>query len=126
MSFQPEGMQPEGYQPEGYQPEADVGQLPAGVAFDINGSYIPVIDPDGTRVFTPSWADELPTGVTLSSVVHTLPSPLVHLGESNTTTTSSVRISGARHGQMYMVECEATLSNGETVNRGFPLRCFNG
>lgn len=126
MSFQPEGMQPDGYQPEGYQPEADVGQLPTGFAFDINGATIPVIDPDDTRVFSPSWADELPAGVTLEDVAHTLPSPLVHEGESNTDTTSSVRISGAKHSQMYSVQCTATLSNGETMSRGFPLRCFNG
>lgn len=125
MSFQPEGMQPDGYQPEGYQPEAG-GALPAGIAFDVNGAYVPLIDPDDATVFTPDWTDELPTGVTLVGVTHTLPSPLVHGGESNTTTTSSVRISGARHGQMYAIACVATLSNAETINRQFPLRCFNG
>lgn len=102
------------------------GSLPAGFAFDINGALIPLIDPDESTVFTPSWVDELPDGVTLSSVLHTVPSPLVHAGESNTTTTSSVRISGARHGQVYSIECEATLSNGETMSKSFPLRCFNG
>lgn len=104
----------------------DAGALPTGIEYDINGSYIPLIGPDATTVFTPSWADELPVGVTLSSVVHTLPSPLIKGGESSTAATSSVRIGGARHGNTYLIQCAATLSNGETINRQFPLRCFNG
>lgn len=87
---------------------------------------IPLIDPGDSANFRMDWSDALPSGVTVSAVTHTLPSPLTKVSESNDTTTSTVRVSGALHAGLYLVEAAATLSNGETLNRQFPLRCFNG
>lgn len=75
------------------------------------------------------WDDALPEGVTLQgNVVHTLPTPLVKVDESSdpVRATSTVMMSGAEHGGLYMIAGTATLSNGETLNRSFPVRCFNG
>lgn len=102
------------------------GQITPGVQFDINGSFIPYLSSVSARTFTPSWVDELPAGAVLDTVTHTAPSPLVKVSESNTSTTSSVRISGALHGKTYLITCEALLSTGDTIYRRFPVRCFNG
>jgi hypothetical protein len=65
-------------------------------------------------------------GATISSVLHTVPSPLTKVSESNTTTTSTVRVSGGEHGHMYQIQGVATLSTGRTLERTFPLRVFYG
>lgn len=62
---------------------------------------------------------------TLSSVTHTVPTGLTVVSESNTTTTSTVRLSGATHGSTYNVKGTATLSTGRTLVREFPLRIFS-
>lgn len=89
---------------------------------------IPVIDPDDSAVFLIDWSDALAEGVTIGSVTHILPEPLVKITESTNAVSgvSSVKISGALHGSTYLVQAQTTLSNGETLNRQFPLRCFNG
>ena len=84
-----------------------------------------LFDPSDDAIVTFNWADVLPSGVTVSSVTHTVDSPLVKGAESNTTTTSSVKVSGALHGGLYMVTGSATLSNGEVINRQFPIRGWN-
>lgn len=87
---------------------------------------IPLIDPADSAWYEFDWTSALPTSVTVTSVTHTLPSPLTKVSESTSTPTSAVRVSGAVHGKVYMVEAAATLSNGEVINRQFPLRAFNG
>jgi hypothetical protein len=87
---------------------------------------IPVIDPGDNAAFEVDWTEALAEGVTLSSVTHTVPNPLTKVDEDNDGTTSTVRVTGAVHGGLYMIEAEATLSTGETLNRQFPLRAFNG
>ena len=87
---------------------------------------IPLIDSGDSTWFECDWTDSLPAGVTVSSVVHSVPSPLVKAAESTATPLSYVRVSGAIHGQTYLIEASATLSNTEVLNRQFPLRCFNG
>lgn len=87
---------------------------------------IGLIDPGDNVRFDLDWTDELDDGVTLSAVTHTVPSPLTKVSESVTSSNSYVRISGAVHGYTYLIEASATLSTGETLNRQFPLRCFNG
>lgn len=61
---------------------------------------------------------------TVSSVAHSVDatSGLVIVSESATTTTSTVRLSGATHGHTYNVKGTATLSTGRTLVRTFPLR----
>ncbi len=88
---------------------------------------IVLADPGDSMIITIDWSDVLATGVTLDTVVHTVPSPLVRVSQSTDTGTgqSQVRISGALHGAIYMIEAEATLSNTEVVNRQFPVRGWN-
>ena len=88
---------------------------------------IPLLDPGDSVLLTVDWADALVPGVTLSSVVHTPPAPLTKGIETTNTGTgqSQVRVSGAVHGALYMIEAAATLSNGEIVNRQFPVRGWN-
>lgn len=65
---------------------------------------------------------------TLSSVVHTVPSPLVKDAEATNspiTGWSTVKLHGALHGGLYQVEATATLNNGEVVNRAATVRGFN-
>lgn len=85
-----------------------------------------LIDPGDNASYAIDWSDVLDAGVTLSSVTHTVPSPLVKGAESTVSPNSYVSISNAKHGKTYMIEGAATLSTGETLNRQFPLRCFNG
>lgn len=84
-----------------------------------------LFDPSDNALVTFDWTDVLPASVTVIGVVHTVPSPLVKGTESASSPTSSVKISGAVHGGMYMVEGQATLSNGEVINRQFPIRGWN-
>lgn len=84
-----------------------------------------LFDPSDNALVTFDWSDVLPEAVTVTGAVHTLPSPLVKGTESYTSSTSTVKVSGAQHGAMYMVEGQATLSNGEVLNRQFPIRGWN-
>lgn len=89
---------------------------------------IALLDPDDQALVTIDWSDVLTSGVTLSgSVLHIVPLPLTKTSESTDigTNRSQVRIAGAVHGALYMVSAQATLSNGETINRQFPLRGWN-
>lgn len=88
---------------------------------------IPLADPSDSAWYEFDWADALPSGQTINAATHTVPSPLTKVAEANTTTASQVRISGALHGGLYMIEAQVTLTpSGETLNRQFPLRAFNG
>lgn len=84
-------------------------------------------DPSDSALYTFQW-DDLPASVTLTAVTHSVPTGLTKVSESTNTVagTSTVKISGGVHGVMYMIEAQATLSNGESLNRQFPLRVFNG
>lgn len=88
---------------------------------------IPLIDPDDVVLFRLEWSD-LPSGVTIGAVTHAVPSPLTKVEETTVSASaySDVKVSGAKHGGLYMIEGQTTLSNGEVLNRQFPLRCFNG
>lgn len=85
---------------------------------------IPVKSPGDNIDFQMTW-DGL-GAATISSVTHTVPSPLTKVGESATTTTSTVRISGGLHGQVYNIIGVATLDTGRTLERSFPLRIYAG
>ena len=85
-----------------------------------------LVDPGDSIVLEMDWSDSLADGVTISGVTHSVPLPLTKVSESDDSPSSFVRVSGAVHGQTYLIEASATLSTGETLNRQFPLRCFNG
>lgn len=89
---------------------------------------IVLLDPSDSALITVDWSDVLTGGLTLlGSVTHTVPSPLSKVSESTNAGAglSQVKVSGAVHGALYMVEAQATLSNGETINRQFPVRGWN-
>lgn len=71
----------------------------------------------------------LPDGVTLTGTVeHIVPAPLTRISQATDTANSmtQVKVSGMVHGGLYLITGRATLSNGEIINRPFPVRCFNG
>lgn len=82
-------------------------------------------DPGDSVIVTFDWSDVLPTSVTVSSATHSIDTPMTKVSESSTSTTSAVKVSGAVHGTICMVTGIATLSNGEVVNRQFPVRGWN-
>jgi len=85
---------------------------------------LPLKSPGDSIDFQMTWANISPA--TLSSVTHTVPTDVSKVSESNTTTTSTVRVSGAKHGKVYQIVGTATLSSGRTLERTFPLTCFYG
>lgn len=82
-------------------------------------------DPGDSIIVTFDWSGDLASGVTVSSATHSVDSPMSKVTESATTTTSAVKVTGAVHGGMCMVTGIATLSNGEVVNRQYPIRGWN-
>ena len=84
-----------------------------------------LLDPSDNAFVTFDWADVLPAGVTINSASHTVDAPLVKGTETSTASTSMVKVSGAVHGAMYAIAGQATLSNGEVINRQFPVRGWN-
>lgn len=86
-----------------------------------------LLDPSDSAFVTIDWSDVLSGGLTLGAVTHTVPSPLTKISESTDALLglSQVKVSGAVHGGLYMIEAQSTLSNGETVNRQFPVRGWN-
>ena len=70
------------------------------------------------------WYNELTTGVTLQTVVHSAPVPLIVLGQQldAPNARSFVTIAGGAHGNIYIVSALATLSDGEQVSGEFTLR----
>jgi hypothetical protein len=88
-------------------------------------SNIILFDPSDQAIVTFDWSDVLTGSVTVSSATHTVPSPLTKVTESTATPYSSIKISGAVHGGRYMVEGQATLSNGEVLNRQFEIKGWN-
>ncbi len=90
---------------------------------------IVLLDPADQALVTINWSDVAIGGLEIVGfVTHTVPAPLVKIIEITdvATKTSQVRVTGAVHGGMYMVEATVELSNGEILNRQFPLRAFNG
>lgn len=74
-----------------------------------------------------NWAADVlgDSGITVVSVVHTIDAPMSIVSQSNDTTTSVCRVTGAVHGLICMVAAAATLSNGEVVKDQYPVRGWN-
>lgn len=90
---------------------------------------IALIDPGDEFLIEVDWNNILIPGIALAGdVIHTVPSPLVKVSEVTEAASglSQVKVRGAQHGALYMIEAQATLTNTEIVNRQFPVRCFNG
>lgn len=90
-------------------------------------SNVVIIDPADSAIVTFDWSDVLGDSLALVSVTHTVPSPLTKAAESTDipNKASGVKVSGAAHGGLYQVEAQATLSNGESINRQATVRGFN-
>ena len=72
-------------------------------------------DPNEVFVYTFDWSAELATGETISSVINTVDNGLVLDAESNTTTTSTVRISAGNLGSTASVVAQITTSNSQIL-----------
>lgn len=88
-------------------------------------SNVVLFNPADNAFVTFDWSDVLPAGITLTSVAHTVPAPLAKANEATNTPRSQVKVRGAVHGAIYQIAASATLSNGENINRVFPIRAIN-
>lgn len=90
-------------------------------------SNVVLFNPSDDAYVTFDWSDVLGSTLTLGGVVHSLPTPLVNDGENidQAHGFSQVKIKGAIHGAIYQIAGSATLSNGENINRVFPIRAIN-
>lgn len=123
--FLPEGFLPDGHLPDGHLPEVD--GVATRTVIDVNSYYIPIKDPDADLLLTFDWSAVLSSGVTLASVVCTVAAPITKANEATDTldATFDVDIGGGLHAGLYLVSMVATLSNGQTVSRDWPIRLFN-
>lgn len=87
---------------------------------------IVLINPADTTIITFDWNADLATGITIVSVVHTVPAPLSKLSDVTNTGAgqSQVKLTGGVHGEIYQIAGAATLSDGEVLNRAVPVRCW--
>lgn len=117
--------QPEGAQPDGAQPSIPDGD-PDRIVIDVSSGKIPVKTSAETLYLRFDWSSEIPDGVTLSSVAHTVPGGAVEESEdTNLDGTSDLDISGGTHAALYFLTIVATLSNASTISKTWPLRVFN-
>ena len=124
--FLPDGFMPDGHLPTGHIPEAD-GEVAERVEIDVAGYLIPIKDPDSSLLLTFDWSRVLSAGVTLASVTCAVPAQLTKSNEATDTVdaTFDVDIDGGAHAGLYVISLVATLSNGQTVSRDWPIRAFN-
>jgi hypothetical protein len=79
-------------------------------------------DPDERLDYTEDWDDEyLAVGETISSVTYTVPSGITNYSTSNTTTTTTIWLSGGTHGQEYLVSTRITTSAGRIAERSIKI-----
>ena len=86
-----------------------------------------VVDPSDSMFILVDWTDVVGESA-LDTVDHVAPSGLVRVSQTHdpVESTSAFRMTGWVHGQVYQVECTATLSNGEIYARVVPVVAFNG
>ncbi len=79
------------------------------------------------RLYTVDFTDDLPSSVTVSSVVWTITPSLTLAGQVDDfgNAKSSIRVSGGAHGVTYTLQALATYSNGETFPKDVMLQGFN-
>jgi len=84
--------------------------------------------PQGVVRFQFDWSPELPEGVTLQRVDHTVPSPLTLVDQDTDSAgeLSTVGVTGGYHGFLGNVTALATLSDGQIIPGSFPIRMFAG
>ena len=73
--------------------------------------YVVPKDPGEILEYLINWSGELTTGETISTSAFTVPTGITKDSESNTTTTSTVWLSGGTAGREYIVTCTVTTSS---------------
>ena len=79
-------------------------------------------DPEAVLDYLVDWATYLATSETISTSTFTVPSGITKDSESNTTTTSTVWLSGGSVDTTYFIECKITTSASRTDERSFYVR----
>lgn len=78
-------------------------------------------DPADIRTYSINWAAWLGTD-TISTATWTVPTGLTSVSTSNTTTVSSIKLSGGTNGHDYTVACTVlTVTNAQTKKVSFIL-----
>jgi hypothetical protein len=67
------------------------------------------------------WLQKTTTGDTISSVVWTVPPGITKTGQSNTTTTATVWLSGGQLGKVYTITCIPTTASNRTQPYSFEV-----
>jgi len=78
-------------------------------------------DPDAILDYVVDWAAWLDTD-TIATVTWTVPTGLTQTAVSNTTTTSTIWVSGGTVGQVYEVGVRITTAGGRTQDETFRIR----
>lgn len=98
-----------------------------GFLKDNEGVYIPK-DAASVLTYTLDWSDWLPTGTTISSNTFTVETitgdaaPLTKTAQSNTDTTSTVKVSAGTVGNIYKIYNTITTTGGLTDKRYFRIK----
>jgi hypothetical protein len=79
-------------------------------------------DPNAKLDYTLDWTDWLVTGDTVSTSVWTVPSGLTAVSDSNTTTTTTIWLSGGTAGKFYTISNRITTLSGRIEDQSFQLR----
>ena len=86
-----------------------------------------LIDPDAGLIYTFDFSADVPSGVNVTAITVTAPSPMTANAKTDDLPNKQtrVRLGGAVHGSTYQVEARATLDNGETVPLTATFRGWN-
>jgi len=87
-----------------------------------------VKDPDAVLDYKLDWNDSskgpwLATGETISTSTWTVPTGITKDTETNSTTTSTVWLSGGTAGTDYDITCRITTDGGRTEDRTIRIQC---
>jgi hypothetical protein len=82
--------------------------------------------PAGELLYTFDWSADVPSGVSITQVDYTLPSPLQSFADADDfpNKRSTIGIRGVLHGATYQVHALATLSSGEKVPKTLVIRGY--
>lgn len=80
-------------------------------------------DPNASEILAVDWSHLLDTGVTLTSVLFTMPSGLTKVGESTDGQQAQLQVSGGTAGTRYSTKCQITTSDGQTLICRFDIVC---
>lgn len=87
-----------------------------------------LIPVDGELAYTFDFSDVVIAPTTVTAIAVSAPSPLTAFGQTDDLANKKtvVGLKGAAHGQRYVVQALATLSNGEKVPKDATFLGFNG